>query len=126
MAEVIGTNARSPFLLKITATTGVILQLKATSFDESLRPVLGLTAIGDDGELPPGITLLGKGKLAAMNAGAFAVNLVYQRTASKLQTAKALVSPMQADTVFTAARSKTYNGKNIVDVRVPRRRIYSY
>lgn len=118
------TNARSPFLLAITSNTAVILQLKASSFDESLRPVLGLTLYS--GEPPAGTTIIGKGKLAAMNAGAFGVNLVYQKTTTTTQTAKALVSPSKADTVFQDARSKTYNGKNIIEVRVPRRRIYQY
>lgn len=126
MAEVIGTNARSPFLIDVGNNKVVKMQLKAASYDEALRPVLGLTAMAASGEVPAGKTLVGSGRLAAMQNGCFGINLVYAKTATKNQTAKVLCSPAKADTVFNDARSKTYNGKNIVEVRVPRRRVYTF
>src|SRR3569832_1674834 len=126
MAEVIGTNARSPFFIDVGSNKVVKLQLKASSMDETLRPVLGLTVAAASGEVPQGKTLVGSGRLAAMQNGCFGINLVYAKTASKNQTAKVLCSPTKADTVFNDARSKTYAGKNIVEVRLPRRRVYTF
>jgi hypothetical protein len=126
MAEVVGTNARSPFLIDVGNKKAVKLQLKASSMDETLRPTLGITPLPATGEVPTGITLVGSGRLAAMQNGCFGINLVYAKTATKSQTAKVLCSPTKADTVFVDAKGKTYAGKNIVDVRVPRRRVYTF
>jgi hypothetical protein len=120
------TNSRTPFLLRINDESGVIVQLKESSYSAGLRTALGLESLGTNGEAPAGTTVVGKGKAAAMSAGCFGVNLVYQRTATKTQTAKVLVAPSKADTVFAAARGATYNGKNIVEVRAPRRRIFTF
>ncbi|GEM_PF-2619393 len=126
MAEVVGTNARSPFLIGVGKDKVVKLQLKASSVDETLRASLGLTILPDSGEIPAGKTLVGSGKMAAMQNGCFGINLVYAKTSTKNQVAKVLCSPEKADTVFVEARGKTYAGKNIVDVRVPRRRVYTF
>ncbi len=126
MAEVIGTNARSPFFLDVGKDKVVKVQLKASSIDEGLRGVLGLTVAPASGEAPTGKTLVGSGRLAAMQNGCFGINLVYAKTATKNQTAKVLCSPAKADTVFQEARGKTYAGKNIVEVRIPRRRVYTF
>jgi hypothetical protein len=126
MAEVIGTNARSPFFIDVGNNKVVKLQLKAASVDEGLRGTLGLTLAPASGEAPAGKSLVGSGRLAAMQNGCFGINLVYAKTATKNQTAKVLCSPAKADTVFIDARGKTYAGKNIVEVRVPRRRVYTF
>jgi hypothetical protein len=126
MAGTTATNARSPFFIDVGNNKVVKLQLKASSIDESLRGVLGLTAAAASGEVPAGKSLVGKGKLAAMQNGCFGINLVYEKTASKTQTARVLCSPTKADTVFQEARAKTYASKNIVEVRVPMRRVYTF
>lgn len=119
------TNARSPYLIDVGNNKVVKLQLKASSLD-ALAPVLGLTALPATGAIPDGKTLVGSGKMAAMQNGCFGINLVYAKTATKNQTAKVLCSPTKADTVFTDARGKTYADKSIVEVRVPRRRVYTF
>jgi hypothetical protein len=120
------TNSRTPFLLRINDSLGVIVQLKESSYSAALRTALGLESLGANGEPPTGTSIAGKGKAAALSAGCFGVNLVYQRTATKTQTAKVLVAPSKADTVFVGARGASYNGKNIVEVRAPRRRIFVF
>lgn len=117
-------NARSTFSIDLPGNKIVLLSLKESSFDPGLRTALGLTIV-KDGEVPAGKTLVGRGRLAAMQNGCFGVNLVY-RKGNKSQTAKVLCSPTKADTVFQEAISKTYNSKNIVEVRVPRRRIFTF
>jgi len=126
VADLIGTNARSPFLIDVGNNKVVKLQLKASSLDEGLRPSLGITSLPDSGEVPTGKILVGSGRLAAMQNGCFGINLVYAKTATKNQTAKVLCSPTKADTIFVDGRGKTYAGKNIVEVRVPRRRVYTF
>jgi hypothetical protein len=120
------TNARSPYLIDVGNNKVVKLQLKASSMDAGLIGVLGIAPMAASGEVPVGKTLVGTGRLAAMQNGCFGINVVYAKTATKSQTAKVLCSPSKADTVFVEARGKTYNGKNIVDVRVPRRRVYTF
>ena len=120
------SNARSPFIIDVGNDKVVKLQLKASSIAGTLQGKLGLTALAASGEIPEGKTLVGTGRLAAMSNGCFGVNLVYAKTATKNQTAKVLCSPTKADTVFTDARGDKYAGSNIVDVRVPRRRVYTF
>lgn len=126
MADTIGTNARSPYLIDIGNKKYVRLQLKASSFDAALLPVLGIIPLPANGAVPDGGTLIGTGRQAAMQNGCFGINLVYARTATKNQTAKVLCSPTKADTVFNDAKGKTYASKSIVEVRVPRRRVYTF
>ena len=124
MATTATTNARTPFLIDVGNNKVVKLQLKASSVDEGLRTSLGLTVMG--AEVPADKTLVGSGRLAAMQNGCFGINLVYAKTPTKNQTAKVLCSPTKADTIFTEGRGKTYAGKNIVEVRVPRRRVFTF
>jgi len=116
---------RTPYFIDVTATTVVKLQLVDASIS-AVATELGLTKAAASGEVPTGKTLVGTGRLAAMQAGCFGVNLVYAATALKNQTAKVLCSPTKADTVFVAARGKTYRSKPIVEVRVPRRRTFTF
>ncbi len=119
--------ARFPHFIDVGANRVVRLQLIKANFDGGLGIELGITAANTEaGEVPAGKTLAGDGKIAAMQMGCFGVNLVYVRTGTKKQTAKVLCSPAKADTVFVNAKGKTYGTKNIVDVRIPRRRIYSF
>lgn len=115
---------RTPYAIDVGNNKIVILQLVKTSID-SLKDELGLTEVAG-GEPPAGKILVGKGRLAAMQNGCFGVNLVYAKTALKFQTAKVLCSPSKADSIFIDAKTATYAGKNIVEVRVPRRRIYTF
>lgn len=118
--------ARSPHFIDIGNNKVVRLQLVATSYSAGLLGDLGITAAPASGEVPQGKTLVGVGRTAAMQNGCFGVNLVYAATATKSQTAKVLCSPTKADSVFTDAKSSTYRSKNIIEVRVPRRRVYSF
>lgn len=126
MAVINPANVRSPYLIDVGNNKVVKLQLKATSMDAGLATSLGITKLPDTGAVPEGKTLVGQGRLAAMQNGCFGVNLVYARTPTVNLTAKVLCSPTKADTIFTEGKGKTYNGKNIVEVRVPRRRIYTF
>lgn len=120
------SNARSPFLIDVGNNKVVKLQLKASSIGSTLQGKLGLTALPASGAVPEGKVLVGTGKMAAMQNGCFGINLVYAKTATKNQTAKVLCSPTKADTIFSDARGDTYASSNIVDVRVPRRRVYTF
>lgn len=118
--------ARTPYFVDVGNNQVVKLQLVATSFNAALLTELGILSAAAGGEAPAGKTLVGSGKQAALERGCFGVNLVYAATASKNQTVKVVCSPAKSDTVFAGARGNTYRGKNIVDVRVPRRRIYQF
>jgi hypothetical protein len=120
------TNARSPYLIDVGNNKVVKLQLKKSSYDAGLATELGLTVLPESGEIPTGKTLVGTGREAAMRNGCFGIVLVYSKTATKNQSAKVLCSPTKADTVFNTVKGKTYAGKNIVDARVPRRRIFTF
>lgn len=126
MAVINAANVRSPYLIDVGNNKVVKMQLKASAFDTGLATALGITKMGETGELPAGKILVGQGKLAAMQNGCFGINLVYARTANVNLTAKVLCSPTKADTIFQEGKGKTYNGKNIVEVRVPRRRVYTF
>jgi hypothetical protein len=118
---------RYPHFIDVGGNRLVRLQLVKANFDGGLGIELGITAANTEaGEVPAGKTLAGDGREAAMRLGCFGVNLVYVRTGTKKQTAKVLCSPAKSDTVFINAKGKTYGSKNIVDVRIPRRRIYSF
>lgn len=119
------TNNRDTFLLDMGNNKVVQLSIKTTSMDEALRPVLGYT-LNSDGKIPDGKTLVGTNKEEAMRSGAVPVILRYKKAAGKVQSAKVLCSPAKADTVFSAAVGKTYNGMVIVKVGFPRRRVYTF
>lgn len=118
--------ARTPFYLDVGNNNVVQLQLVSVSYSAPLKAALGILDGQASGEPPTGKTLVGKGKLAALERGGFAINAVYAATATKTQTVKLLCAPSKADTAFGQLKGLTYRGKNITDARVPRRRIYSF
>lgn len=119
--------ARFPHYLLISGTNYVKLQLIKANFTAGLNTSLGITAgSGTAGDKPAGSSVVGTGKTSALQNGCFAINLVYAKTATKNQTAKVLCAPSKADTVFNTVVSNKYGTLDIVDVRVPRRRIYAF
>lgn len=122
------TNPRSPFYIDIGGNKVVKLQLADAAFaDAGLLGSLGIVkGVAPDFGPPAGKTKVGDGRLAALQNGCFAVNLVYDVSSTKKQTAKVLVSPAKADTIFAEAKTKKYRNLNISDIRVPRRRVLSF
>lgn len=119
--------AKFPHYIDITATTVVKLQLVAESYSTGLLTDLGITkGTGTTGEVPQGKTLIGSGRLAAAQRGCFGVNLVYPATPTRNQTAKVMVSPTKADSVFIDAVGSAYRSKDVIEVRVPKRRTYTF
>lgn len=119
------TRKKSPHFLTIKGNNVVRLQLVTTSFSAELLTALGIVKGNANGDVPDGKTLVGSGKNAAILNGCFPLNLVYDVGAGKTQTAKVLVAPANADTAVNAAKAATYRGKQIIDVRPPRRRTYT-
>jgi len=116
--------ARSPHFIAITNDTVVQMQMVPTAVANLLAP-LGITK-NETGELPAGKTLAGSGKSDALEAGCVAINLVYKKGV-KFQTAKVLCSPTKLGPgLFKTLVGLKYNGNDIVKVRVPRRRVYTY
>lgn len=118
--------AKDPHFVDVGNNKVVRLQLVSASYNAGLLTDLGITKAGAGGEAPAGKTLVGVGRLAAMQNGCFGVNLVYAATATRNQVAKVLCSPTKADSIFTDAKTASYRGKNIIDVRVPRRRVFTF
>ena len=119
--------AKSPYYISITANTVVRLQLVPAAYaDATLRTQLGILEGTAAGSAPTGQTVVGTGRLAAAQRGCFGVNLVYNKTGGKTQSAKVMVSPTKADTVFSDTLGAKYNAKDIIEVRVPRRRVYTF
>lgn len=118
-------NALSPYLITLGNNRFVQIKLKASSYNAGLEAALGLIRV-IDGRSLNNRNIVGSGRLAAMENGCFGINLIYARTARVNLTAKVLCSPTKADTIFTEGRNQTYNGKNIIEVRVPRRQKYSF
>lgn len=121
--------ARSAHFIDVGNNSVVRLQLVSNSYSAGLLGVLGISATSATGEVPAGKTLVGQGTQAALERGCFGINLVYNATSTRNQTAKVLCSPSKADTVFGqngGARGQTYRSKNIVDARPPRRRTYKF
>lgn len=116
------TTNRKPHMVDITTTAVVILNIKDSSYSSGLKTDLGYTALPESGEVPTGKTLVGKGKITALQRGCFGIWLKYAKTATKFQIARVICSPTKADTVFTDAKGETYAGKPIVEVLIPRRR----
>lgn len=114
-------NDRAPHYLEITATKKVELNLKKASYSSGLQNALGLSLTE-----PAAGQLVGKGATTALENGAVPIRVVYKKTATKTQAAKVLCAPSKADTVFTDAIGTQYNGKEIIEVRFPRRRIYTW
>jgi hypothetical protein len=117
--------ARDPHFIAITNDTVVQTQMVSASIANLLVP-LGITKGAAGGEVPAGKTLAGSGKSDALEAGCVAINLVYKK-GTKLQTAKVLCSPTKlGPTLFKTLVGLKYAGNDIVKVRVPRRRIYTF
>lgn len=117
---------RIPYLVDVGNNKVVQLNIKKESYTGDLATDLGYTLLGETGEIPAGKTLVGKGRLAAMQNGCFPISLVYAFDSKTLRVAKVLCSPTKSDSIFVDAKTDTYRGKNIVEVRVPKRRIYAY
>lgn len=118
---------RTPYYVAITGTSGVIIQAVEAKIDP-IASELGYTKMST-GELPSGKTLAGTGVADALASGCTAVNLVYVQDSAtgKTQTARVLVSPTKTGPgLFGTLVSKSYGSKNIVKVRVPRRRVYTF
>ena len=116
---------RTPYYVAITSTSGVIVNAVKAKINP-LIAALGYTEMAS-GELPAGKSLAGTGISDALMSGCTAVNLVYLVADGKYQSAKVLVSPTKTGpTLFTTLVGLKYGDKNIVKVRVPRRRIYTY
>ncbi|MGF1535364.1 MAG: hypothetical protein ACFB4J_02600 [Elainellaceae cyanobacterium] len=115
-------NARDPHFIKIRDNKFVQLQLKSSSYSAGLQTTLGIqdNAPGDAADI------VGYGRDDAFENGCVPVRLVYEARPGKLQSVGVLCSPSNADTVFAQAVGQTYNGKRIVKVRFPRRRVYRY
>ncbi len=117
--------ARDPHFIAITNDTVVQTQMVATAMS-GLLTTLGITKGAAGGEVPTGKTLAGSGKSDALEAGCVAINLVYKK-GNKLQTAKVLCSPTKlGPNLFKTLVGLKYAGNDIVKVRVPRRRIYTF
>jgi hypothetical protein len=117
--------ARDPYFIAITNDTVVQAQMVSNSVKDLLG-VLGLTKGAVGGEVPSGKTLAGSGRSDALEAGCVAINLVYKK-GTKLQTAKVLCSPTKlGPNLFKTLVGLKYAGNDIVKVRVPRRRIYTF
>lgn len=122
------TNPRSPYFIDVGNNRVVKLQLADAAFaDGTLLTSLGITkGVAPDFGPPAGKQKVADGRQAALQLGCFAVNLVYDVSATKKQTAKVLVSPTKADTIFAEAKTKKYRNLNISDIRIPRRRVLSF
>lgn len=69
-------------------------------------------------------TVVATGKEDALARGVYFLNIEYQATSTKTQTAKIPIAPAKADTAIVGLRNNKYRNKDIVDVRVPRRRVF--
>lgn len=121
MATPAATRGRSPHVISINDNKKVQLQLKDSSYSAGLKTALGIST-ATAGEQ----NVVGYGREDAFENGCVPVVLVYEARAGKLQSARVLCSPSKADTIFAGAVGQTYNGKKIVKVRFPRRRVYVY
>lgn len=111
---------RTSHYIDVTNTQAVELQLIPGKYVGSLK-----TALGIDTTAPANATnMLGTGKRLALQRGCFAINLVYERTATKIQNAKVLCSPAKADTVFGDKAGGSYGTFRIKKVTVPQRRVF--
>lgn len=117
---------KTPHYIEITPTTVVRLQLDADAYPAGLKTQLGIEDGVAGGGPPTGKTLVGTGRLAAAQRGCFGIGLVYAKTPTKNQTAKVMCSPSKADTVFVDAIGSKYRTFDILEVRVPRRRVYTF
>lgn len=115
--------AKQSYLMDVGNNKVVVLKLVKTSIT-NLADNLGMTELGADGEVPAGKVKVGEGRLAALEFGCFPIAIKYSVSATKSQVAKVLCSPTKSDTIFAEAKTATYRSKNIIDVSVPKRRVY--
>lgn len=121
--------ARDAHFIDVGNNNVVLIQLVSTSYSAGLLTALGISEKSTTGEVPQGKTQIGRGSEDALKNGCFGVNLVYNATATRVQTAKVLCSPTKASTIFSrdnGARNQTYRGKNIVEAKVPKRRTFKF
>lgn len=119
MASTPTTRARTPHYLAITGTTHAELKLRSSSFSGPLKTALGIVETE-----PTNSTAIATSRESAMERGIFYLTVEYRISAGKTQTAKVPVAPAKADTAFVEVLGKKYNNKDIVAVRVPRRRVF--
>ena len=121
---------KNPHLLMLDASDGVLIQC-APAVNAALAAALGYTIIPTTGttanEVPAGKRAVAKGRIAALEAGAVAVVLTYNKSATLQQSAKVLISPTKVTAnIFTTLKDQKYSTFNITKVQVPRRRVWSY
>lgn len=119
--------ARTPYLMDLGDNAVVKLQLVKSSIS-GIAAAIGVTELPASGEVPTDKALVGNGKAAALASGAFPVNVVYYNPVTKKdQTAKVLISPTKAGpNVFDTIKGQKYAGRDIIAVRAPRRRVYTF
>ena len=117
------SGARQTHYMEIRSNVFVELNLVAANYNGGLDTVLGLTEQEPDADTA---SIVGSGFESALKNGAVPVRLVYKANSGKLQTAKVVCSPATADTVFQDAIGQKYGGQTIVEVRFPRRRVYTW
>lgn len=115
------TRAKEDYYVLIKDPNYVRINVVKSAFGEDLA-----TAAGYVKELPTGKNQIGNSKEDALNFGAVGFNIYYKGPTGKLQAAKMIVGPANADTFRTQAMGKTYRGKKIEQVRVPRRVKYVF
>ena len=115
-------GARKAHYMQIAQDQYIQLNLVAGNYDGGLDTVLGM----QESEPADPTHVIGTGFTAALKRGAVPLRLVYKAANGKNQTAKVLCSPATADTVFNDAIGQSYAGKPIVEVRFPRRRVYTW
>lgn len=115
------TRTKEDYFVLIKGTNYVKINVVKNAISADLAATAGYVS-----ELPNGAQQIGVGKEAALNQGAVGFNVYYKGPTGKLQAAKIIVGPANADTFRTAAMSKNYRGKPIENVRVPRRVKYVF
>lgn len=113
------SRRRDPMYFKVGTNSYVKLNLKKSSFNSTL-----FTTIGALETVPDGAIIVANNKEDALKRGIFYLTIAYQATRTRVQTQKIPIAPEKADTAFADLRGKKYRNKDIVDVRVPRRRTY--
>ncbi|MFK8182320.1 MAG: hypothetical protein AB8B99_03020 [Phormidesmis sp.] len=111
------SRRRDPMYFKVGTNSYVRLNLKKSSFNSAL-----FTAMGALNDVPDGGIIVATNREDALARGVFFLNIGYQATRTRVQSQKIPIAPDKADTAFAALRGLKYRNKDIVDVRVPRRR----
>lgn len=114
---------RDPHFLTIAPNRVVRMQLFKDIYAGGLGTALGITEA--PAETPAGTAIVGVNRQDALRNGAVPIRLGYMHAPRIRRSATVLCSPQNADTIFTAALSRQYKGKNIVSVLPARRRIFT-